>query len=96
MNTASAQHYANRLDLAHLANIEMADPEQRDENICMDAGSHRELLLTVALTAAHSAPDTRQDRIEAIRAQIANGTYEVNPKRIAESLIRENPELFSE
>lgn len=96
MNTASTQHYTNNFGPVHLADIDLASSDRQDEPDSMDAGSHRELLLTVALATAHSAPDTRQDRIEAIRAQIANGTYEVNSRRIAESLIRENPGLFSE
>lgn len=57
---------------------------------------HASLLLTEALNAAYNAPDIRQDRVEAIRAQIANGTYEIDSERLAESLIRENPNLFEE
>lgn len=60
------------------------------------AMTHAGLLFTEALAAAHNAPDVRQDRIEAIRAQIASGDYEIDTKRLAENLIRENPGLFED
>lgn len=52
------------------------------------------LLMTEALAAAHNAPDIRSERVQAIAAGIANGTYVIDPLRIAEALIRENPGLF--
>lgn len=67
-------------------------PTEKEEAAMTHAG----LLFTEALAAAHNAPDVRQDRIEAIRAQIANGTYEIDIKRLAEKLIRENPCLFDD
>ncbi len=68
--------------------------EQAQTSQKTEAGDNAHMLLTVALTAAHSAPDTRQDRIEAIRAQIESGAYQIDSRKIAESIIRENPELF--
>lgn len=53
-------------------------------------------LLTQALSVAHNTPDIRKEKIEAIRAQIANGVYEIDALHIAEALIRENPTLFDE
>lgn len=53
------------------------------------------LLLTQALSAAHSAPDIRENKVAAIKARLAAGTYEVNSLRIAEALVNENPNLFS-
>lgn len=60
------------------------------------AMDHASLLLTEALAAAHNAPDIRQDRVEALRAQIENGSYEIDMRRLAENLIRENPDLFDD
>lgn len=51
-------------------------------------------LITEALKSAHSSPDMRQDKIAAIRERIANGTYEIDARRIARCLIREEPGLF--
>lgn len=60
------------------------------------AMTHAGVLYTEALAAAHNAPDVRQDRVEAIRAQIESGAYEIDLRKLAENLIRENPDLFDE
>lgn len=52
------------------------------------------LLLTEARRTAQNAPDVRTDRVEELRAQVANGTYTVDAQTIAESLVREEPSLF--
>lgn len=71
---------------------------EKDSLACNDetAMTHAGVLYTEALAAAHNAPDVRQDRIEAIRAQIESGAYEIDLKKLAENLIRENPDLFDE
>lgn len=53
------------------------------------------LLLTEARRAAQNAPDVRSDKVEALRVQVANGTYTPDSSRIAAGLIREEPGLFS-
>lgn len=52
------------------------------------------LLLTEARRAAQNAPDIRSDKVEALRVQVANGTYTPDSKLIAAGLIREEPGLF--
>ena len=52
------------------------------------------LLLTEARRTAQSTPDVRADKVESLRQQVAAGTYVVDSRRIAESLIREEPGLF--
>lgn len=52
------------------------------------------LLLTEARRAAQNAPDVRADKVEALRVQVANGTYTPNSSLIAAGLIREEPGLF--
>ena len=64
-----------------------AEPEQ-DEAV-RDA-----LLFTTALRGAHNAPDIRANKVEAIRAALAAGSYAIDAKRIAAALIRDDPELF--
>lgn len=51
-------------------------------------------LINEALKSAHSSPDLRQEKIAAIREKIANGTYQIDARRIARCLIREEPGLF--
>ena len=52
------------------------------------------LLLTEARRTAQSTPDVRADKVESLRQQVAAGTSGVDSRRIAESLIREEPGLF--
>ncbi len=52
------------------------------------------LLLTEARRAAQSAPDVRSEKVEALRIQVANGTYKPDSKLIAANLVREEPGLF--
>ena len=70
-----------------LEDMQNLDPEARKQ-------AHYDSLMTQALNIAHNTPDVRQERIDAIREQIANGTYEIDVHQIAASLIRENPALF--
>lgn len=56
--------------------------------------SHAALLLTEALHTAQNAPDLRQERIDDLRARIANGTYEIDEVRLAARLLAEEPQLF--
>jgi len=39
---------------------------------------------------AMDQPEVRMDRVETIKAQIAAGTYEVDPAKIADAIISEN------
>ena len=66
--------------------------QKRDLGHCDLA--HSSVLLTEALAAAHSAPDVREDKVAAIKARLAAGTYRVDTAHITEALLRENPELF--
>lgn len=59
-----------------------------------DAAERDAILFTTALRGAHNAPDIRTQKVEDIRARIANGTYAIDAKRIAAALLREDPELF--
>ncbi|MDE5878500.1 MAG: flagellar biosynthesis anti-sigma factor FlgM [Desulfovibrio sp.] len=52
------------------------------------------LLLTEARRTAQNAPDVRAERVAELRAQVANGTYNIDAQAIAESLVREEPSLF--
>lgn len=43
--------------------------------------------MQIAKNALSSVPDVRQDRVEALRASIANGTYQVSAESFAEKLM---------
>ena len=51
-------------------------------------------LLSEALRTAETSPDVRTDKVEALRIQVAEGTYRPDSRLIAENLLREEPNLF--
>lgn len=93
MNICSTS--TNHRHVCPVVNALNAEPAVQADRHASDL-DHASLLLTEALNAAHNAPDIRRDRVEAIRAQIENGSYEIDSRKLAESLIRENPDLFEE
>ena len=68
-----------------------SDSQQGDTvSVSQDA-----LLLTAARSTAQNTPDVRAEKVEALRIQVANGTYKPDSKLIAANLVREEPGLFS-
>lgn len=57
--------------------------------------SDEAVLRTEAYRTAMNAPDIREDKVNAIRDQIANGTYTVNAHRIAANMLSDERSLFS-
>ena len=53
------------------------------------------VLMNQAARTAQNTPDVRTEQVEALRIQVANGTYKPDSRLIAENLVREEPGLFS-
>ena len=51
-------------------------------------------LRTTARSAAMQADDMRQERVDALKAQVADGTYHIDNEKIAAKLLQEEAELF--
>jgi len=51
-------------------------------------------LRTEAYKEAMNAPEVREDKVAAIKAQIASGEYEIDSKKIAEGILRDEIDLF--
>ena len=51
-------------------------------------------LRTTARSAAMQADDMRQERVDALKAQVADGTYHIDNEKIAAKLLQEEVELF--
>ncbi len=47
-----------------------------------------------AYSSAMATPDERREKIEAIKAQIQSGVYQVDTRKIAENLVKEDLELL--
>lgn len=61
--------------------------ETAAEKLC---GCRDGFLLTAALRAAQQAPDVRQNKIEALKARVAAGEYEVDARALAMALVRDD------
>lgn len=48
------------------------------------------MLRTTALATALSTPDIRQGKVDAIKEQLANGTYSVDSKNIASKMLQDD------
>ena len=64
-------------------------PQGDTVNVSQDA-----LLMNQAARTAQNTPDVRTEQVEALRIQVANGTYKPDSRLIAENLVREEPGLF--
>ena len=56
--------------------------------------SHEAKLRTAARSAAMQAGDMRQERVDALKTQVADGTYPINNEKIAVRLLQEEADLF--
>lgn len=56
--------------------------------------SDEAILRTEAYRTAMNSGDIRQDKVNALKDQLANGTYEVNPHRIAAHMLNEEATLI--
>lgn len=64
------------------------------EKDTLAASGQDAFLMTEALRIARNTPDIRQDKVTAIKARIANGTYEVDAAAIALALIRDEMDFI--
>ena len=46
--------------------------------------------LSALVSTAMSSPEIRQDRVDSLKQAISNGTYELDPEKIAASMIDEH------
>lgn len=51
-------------------------------------------LVSLAASQAKDAPDTRTDKVAALKAQVEAGTYQPDSKKIAEKMLTMESDLF--
>jgi len=56
--------------------------------------SHEARLHTAARSTAMQADDMRQERVDALKAQVADGSYQIDNEKIAAKLLQEDVDLF--
>lgn len=57
--------------------------------------SEEGVLRTEAYRAAMSAPEVRQDKVDAIKARIADGGYQTDSRRIAAAMVSQEAEMLA-
>lgn len=68
-----------------------AESEPKGDRVSLsDEGRMR----TEAYKEAMKAPEVRQDKVDAIKARIASGEYEIDSTKIAEGILKEELNLF--
>lgn len=97
------KNYLKELD-PYRAKLEKAETNKRrvaqrgaSENSSNDrvSLSSEGRLRTEAWQSAMNAPDMREAEIAAVRNQIADGSYVLDARKIAQRLLAEEPEIFS-
>ena len=68
-----------------------ARPDSEGDSVRL---SHEAKLRTTARSAAMQAEDMRQERVSALKAQVADGTYHIDNEKIAAKLLQEEAALF--
>ncbi|MBQ3058820.1 MAG: flagellar biosynthesis anti-sigma factor FlgM [Desulfovibrio sp.] len=91
-----AEHYAASLERSADARGRARNETQREAAAQGDriSVSHDARLLTEAHRTAQNTPDVRASKVDALRLQVADGTYRPDSQRIAAALVREEPGLF--
>ena len=72
-----------RAAASHSAQAQNSDASRMDTVSVSDEA----MLRTEAYRAAMNAPDVRQDKIDALRGRIADGTYRIDSRRIAAGML---------
>jgi negative regulator of flagellin synthesis FlgM len=85
LNSAASQISSEPGSQAAEAQIASATPRDEDRaTLVSDAGSVSSLV-----SAAMSSPEIRQDKVAALQQAISSGKYELDPAKIAASMIDE-------
>jgi negative regulator of flagellin synthesis FlgM len=64
--------------------VKTAEPKQATDQVDVSESSR---LFAQALAAVQSTPDVRTERVDAVRAALENGSYQVNAKLVAERIL---------
>ena len=96
LNNQAITSYRSRADrtedaAAKAAKAREARSDSEGDSIRL---SHEAKLRTSARSTAMQAEDMRQERVDALKAQVAGGTYHIDNEKIAAKLLQEEADLF--
>ena len=92
-NRLDPQAYSNGVEQVQRERASSAEKTVRGQGDTVSV-SQDAVLMNEAQRTAQNTPDVRTEQVEALRIQVANGTYKPDSRLIAENLIREEPGLF--
>jgi negative regulator of flagellin synthesis FlgM len=76
--------------VASLAQAQTANAAKGVDVAVSDAAKTRASEARKAKELAMKAPDVREDRVAALKAKIADGTYQIDSEKIAEGMVRDS------
>jgi negative regulator of flagellin synthesis FlgM len=96
LNNQAIKNYSPRAErtedaAAKAAKAKDARPDGGGDTLQL---SHEAMLHTAARNTAMQTGDMRQDRVDALKAQVADGTYQIDNEKIAMKLLQEEAVIF--
>lgn len=89
-NQANTQRAANANDVKAPASSGASQSQAKDTiNVSFDG-----VLRTTALSTAMNTGDVRQEKVDAIRESLDNGTYVIDNRKIATKLVQDERAIF--
>ncbi len=88
LNQVAASQIANETSPSpvNAENVAASDSGAADDRTTLTSTQQS---LSALVSTAMSSPDIRQDRVDSLKQAIDNGTYELDPAKIASSMIDE-------
>lgn len=88
LNQAAASQIGNEAipKRESVADIASSDPGNAGDRTTLTSTQQS---INALVSTAMSSPEIRQDRVDSLKQAIANGTYELDPAKIASSMIDE-------
>ena len=77
-----------RIDLNQAAASQIAN-ETSPKQVNAENATSTQQSLNALVSTAMSSPEIRQERVDSLKQAIDNGTYELDPEKIASSMIDE-------
>lgn len=89
-DTGKAQGIAEDLNTKKTASKTKKDQVSSNFDVDIsDKGKEKALAMQKAFDIAKSTPDIREDKVQKIKEQIKNGTYQIDSGNIADGMLRE-------
>lgn len=96
-NQSINPYQTDRTQEARLARFQQQSQSQETDSSTQGdrvSVSQNAVLLTEARRTAQATPDVRQEKVDALKEQVASGTYKIDSTQLASNLLAEEGGLF--